>query len=233
MATLQQIVGRGEQVLYVTRQHILVLISHMLTATMLIAVLITAGFFSQRAFTNQESVQFQGMNLNVDYLLIVLGLICLWTVVSMFATFLRWNAEQCMVTDRRLMHRSGILTHNVDDIPLDTITEIIPHQTWLGRIFNFGTVDVYTPNATNSITLENIADPARLKQALLDAQHSYEQGYGYLDAPALLTLPDIRSADSDVQHALEDLARLRDRGIVSREEFEQKKRELLTQIEAH
>jgi hypothetical protein len=75
-----------------------------------------------------------------------------------------------------------------------------------------------------------MARPLAFKHALLEARHNYENGYGYLATPADQSAPTSTSpfaAHFDVHRTLEELARLRDRGILSVDEFEAKKRELL------
>jgi hypothetical protein len=67
---------------------------------------------------------------------------------------------------------------------------------------------------------------------MMDARYNYERGYGYLDAQyAAQNSQDLSfPAEFEIHRTLEELARLRDRGILSPEEFESKKRELLSRI---
>jgi len=50
MKTIETLLGRGERVRYIGRQHVFVLISNILTEFVLIGVLIAAGVVSQVAF---------------------------------------------------------------------------------------------------------------------------------------------------------------------------------------
>jgi hypothetical protein len=60
----------------------------------------------------------------------------------------------------------------------------------------------------------------------MDAKHNLERGYGFLEH----AYPHSSESAGDIQRTIEDLADLRDRGILSSDEFEAKKQELLRRI---
>jgi hypothetical protein len=77
--------------------------------------------------------------------------------------------------------------------------------------------------------MDRIEAPMAFKKAMLEAKHNHERGYGYLE-PAYQPSRATPNAPADIQRTLEELAALRDRGILSSDEFEAKKRELLSRI---
>src|SRR6266487_1289679 len=111
MAYIDQLLARGENILYIGRQHIFVLISNILAELALIALLIAAGVASQRYLTNVRVAGQPGGTV----VLLVCGVISLIVLISAFFDYLRWNNEEYAVTDQRVIHLRGIFNKDVID----------------------------------------------------------------------------------------------------------------------
>ncbi|RMD80967.1 MAG: hypothetical protein D6823_02775 [Chloroflexi bacterium] len=229
MSYVESLLGRGEQILYIARQHIFVLIVNILTELSLIAVLVAAGVASNVAFSNNPTATIGGISISSLILLICI-VISVIVLISGFLDFLRWNSEQIVITDRRVLQIRGVFNKRVIDSSLEKINDIELRQSILGRIFNFGTIEILTASgAEGANVMDRIEAPLEFKRALLEAKHNLDRGYGYLDTDGYTPGRPV-GGTIDIQRTLEELARLRDRGILSPEEFEAKKRDLLSRI---
>src|SRR5262245_33129161 len=112
MAYIDDLLGRGEKIIYIGRQHAFVLISNILTELGLIGVLIAAGVASQVAFQGRPPIG--GVPVG-RLVLIVCGVISLIVLVSAFLDYLRWNNEEYVVTDQRVIQLRGIFNKAVID----------------------------------------------------------------------------------------------------------------------
>lgn len=229
MAYLDNLLSRGEQILYVARQHLFVLIANLATELTLIALLVAAGVASNMAFDSAR-VTFGGITASDLILLICVG-ISVVVLISGFLDYLRWTVEQYVITDRRVIQVRGLLSRRIIDTPLEKITDVEIQQPFIGRLLNFGTVTFTTAAGEGGVhSLDRITAPLAFQQALLEARQQLERGYGYLDTSYGSVPPTPASVPVEVQRTLEELAALRDRGILSLDEFEAKKRELLRRI---
>lgn len=229
MNAIDSLLGRGERVRYIGRQHVFVLIGNILTELLLIGVLIAAGVVSQMAFPDKTLA---GMEVGV-LVLIVCVIISLLVLGSAFLDYLRWSNEQCVVTDRRVILLRGIFNTTAIDIPVEKINEVELRQSWIGRLLNFGDIEIITASESGVSQCHSLSDPQGFKRAMNDARNDIERGYAYIDQrdiDAYLDLEEPLPAVERVSHALQRLADMRDRGLISREEFEEKKRELLNRI---
>ncbi len=227
MAYLDHLLGRGEQILYVARQHLFVLIANIVTELALIALLVAAGVASHMAF-DTSTITLGGITASNLILLICIG-ISVVVLFSGFLDFLRWNNTHHVVTDRRLLQVQGVLSKRVNDVALEKINEVTLHQSFTGRLLNFGTVTVFTASGDPGANLlDRIEAPLAFQQALLEARRQLEQNYRYFDRLYHAAPAPIDSAPVEVRRTLEELAALRDRGILSIDEFEARKRELLS-----
>ena len=230
MAYVDELLARDEQVLYDGRQHTFVLVSSILTEMVLIAILIAAGVAAQRYLTNVSVAGQPGGTV----VLLVFGVISVLVLISAFLDYLRWNNEQYIVTDQRVIQVRGVFNKNVIDSSLDKINDIELRQSWLGRIFDYGNIEILTASEVGINEMRKIGHPLDFKRAILEAKHNYTRGFGYLDPQTIAAytqpaaVPDADAAD--LEQTLQKLADLRDRGLLSVDEFEAKKRELLSRI---
>src|SRR6266496_2348279 len=227
MAYIDELLARDERVLYDGRQHTFVLVSNILTEMVLIAILIAAGVAAQRYLTNVSVAGQPGGTV----VLLVFGVISVLVLISAFLDYLRWNNEQYIVTDQRVIQIRGIFNKAVIDSSLDKINDIELRQSWLGRLFDFGTIEILTASDVGINQMRRIGHPLDFKRAMLEAKRNYAHGFGYLDPQAVAAYTQQQAQPGgagDLQQTLQKLADLRDQGLLSQAEFDAKKRELLS-----
>ena len=220
MSYVEQLLSRGEQIRYVARQHIFVLIANILAELALIALLVAAGVVSRMAFQTNDVVI--GALTATNLILAICVGISIMVLISGAIDYMRWTSDQCVITDRRVIQVRGVITKRVIDSSLEKITDVELRQSFLGRLLDFGTIAILTGAGDEGANvIDRIAAPVEFKRAMIDAKHNHEQGYGYL--------PDTTYQESRllVSEELNRLADLRDRGILSPEEFEAQKRLIL------
>jgi uncharacterized membrane protein YdbT with pleckstrin-like domain len=156
---------------------------------------------------------------------------------------LQYRAEEYVITSRRILHVDGVINKRATDSSLEKINDAILIETIFGRLFGFGDLDVLTASEAGIEKLRMLRDAKEFKKAMLEAKHELEIE---LNRP---TMPPVRSSDAgpasapaapapepktdtadEVANALERLGDLRDRGILTPEEFAAKKAELLSRL---
>jgi uncharacterized membrane protein YdbT with pleckstrin-like domain len=230
MAYIDELLGRGEQILYATRQHTFVLVSNILTELFLIGLLIAAGVASNAAFPTQV-IAGQSVGQLVMLVCIVISMIVLASAVL---DYFRWNSEEYFITDARVIQVRGIFNKESLESSLEKINDVELRQSWIGRMFDFGDIEIITGSDIGVNNFRRIAQPLEFKRAMEEAKREYHRGYGYLDQhPVATYMPATARAATprnDLEGTLQKLADLRDQGLLSQEEFEAKKRELLSRI---
>ncbi|HMO57178.1 MAG TPA: PH domain-containing protein [Roseiflexaceae bacterium] len=229
MAYVDELLGRGETVRYTARRHLFVLISSILTELLLIGLLIAAGVTSQMAFPNR-SIAGQPVGQVIMVACVIISLIVLLSAVL---DYFRWNGEVFVITDMRVILVRGIFNKEVLDSSLEKINDVELRQSWIGRVFDFGDIEILTGADSGVNLLPQIARPLEFKRMMLDAKHDFTRGYNYFDdAPSVAAYVKSNAPNQvgDIQQTLQKLADLRDQGLLSSEEFEAKKRELLSRI---
>ncbi|MDQ3151436.1 MAG: PH domain-containing protein [Actinomycetota bacterium] len=87
-------------------------------------------------------------------------------------SILRWRTDHLLVTDRRLLRISGIVTITVDSVPLTQITDTTCTQSLTGRILGYGTLRIQSAGQAPAIErLHYLPTPATLYRATLHHDH--------------------------------------------------------------
>jgi hypothetical protein len=154
--------------------------------------------------------------------------------------FLVWRVERYLVTTRRVIEAGGVINKYTRDTSLQAITDMIVGHPWLGRIVGYGEIDLLTASEQGTNKIRFLPEADEFKKALLDAKHEHELEVGGARVvkevvagaaamPAAAPPPAAFSAD-DLDAALGKLADMRDRGLITPEDFEEKKKELLDRL---
>jgi len=208
---LDSLLGEREQIQHVARQHWFILLSSIALETFTILVMLAAMITS--------------VILLPDFLLItfVVGFgLLLIPIVSMIRDVLVYTHHEYIVTNRRVIQISGILNKQVIDSSLEKVNDVKMAQSALGRIFNYGDVEILTASELGVNLFRRIENPVQFKTSMLNAKARLESGEQW-DAPT-------PAASDNVPALLAQLATLHQQGVLTDEEFQQKKAQLLTKI---
>ena len=201
---IQNMLGENERIQLITRQHWFVLFSAILAeiiiTLLLIAAIAVATFYFPLAL--------------IGLVLVLLPLI------SMLRDILIWSNHEYLVTNRRVIQISGVFNKNVVDSSLEKVNDVKMTQSFFGRIFDYGDVEIMTASETGVNLFKRIGDPVKFKTAMLNAKE--KMGF---EGTAI----HAQSAN-DVPSLIAKLDELRKKGIVTEAEFQAKKAELLKKM---
>ncbi len=149
----------------------------------------------------------------------LLGLVLFLLPLGHFlARFVTWRNEQYIVTNRRVMEVRGVYKKHVSDSSLEKVNDVVMEQSVLGRLLDYGDVRIITGADIGVNVFRRIAHPIRFKTTMMDQKAAYSE------KPA-------ETRPEDVPDLLARLDDLRRRGVITQEEFEREKRELLDRLQ--
>ena len=167
---------------------------------------------------------------------IVLALVVAW-VVWLALKYMAWARTYFVVTNQRVIYRTGVVSRHGVEIPLERINNINFHQRIFERMIGAGTLDVESAGEQGNTTFDFVRHPDGVQQEIykqMDARELRSAGLGadavgeaVAKAVAAQGAPGPSAGAADVPEQIEQLARLRDAGHITPEEFEAKKSELL------
>ena len=236
MAYTDTLLASGERIVRNAHQHWFILVWRARWAVL--------GLVIALALTVVRAINSSATGLLWDILgwaalvLVVLGILnLLWGI-------LKFRAEEYVITTRRIIHAEGVINKRATDSSLEKINDAVLVESVFGRMFGFGDLDVLTASESGIEKLRMLRDAKSFKKAMLEAKHELEieltrptmapiraeqAPAAPVAPPAPVATPEIDTAD-EVAGALARLGDLRDKGIITPEEFEAKKGELLGRL---
>jgi len=203
----KDLLGENERILLVTRQHWFVLFSNILLEILLIVLIIGGVIAAQIFFPLTPLVSF-------GYILVLVPL------AGMIRDILIWSNRQYIVTNRRVVQISGVLSKDVVDSSLEKVNDVKMSQSFFGRLFNYGDIEILTASEIGVNNFRYIGNPVRFKTAMLNAKEN--MGFDEMG---------VRSQPAeDIPAMIAKLDELRKKGILSEAEFQEKKSDLLAKM---
>jgi uncharacterized membrane protein YdbT with pleckstrin-like domain len=112
----------------------------------------------------------QGLE-RLGVLVLALIVLILWSLRS----FLRWITTHFVITDRRVLVRTGVLARTGRDIPLSRINDITFSHTFIERLLGCGTLVVESAGERGQVTLTDVPHVERVQRELYDLVESTEE----------------------------------------------------------
>ncbi|MGZ4242500.1 MAG: PH domain-containing protein [Actinomycetota bacterium] len=163
------------------------------------------------------------------WLMVVWGIAGLVWASWLALKYFQWNFTHFVVTSDRVIYRTGALAKHGVEIPMDRINNINFNQSLWERVIGAGDLEIESAGKDGQSRFEDVWHPDGVQQEL------YRQMEAYAKKRASWANPDASPAPAAAPSAgipaqLQQLAELRDRGVISAAEFDAKKAQLLDRM---
>jgi uncharacterized membrane protein YdbT with pleckstrin-like domain len=142
--------------------------------------------------------------------------------------FIAWATSYFVVTSDRVIHREGWIAKHSMEIPLEAINDVRFHQGVFERLIGAGDLIISSASEFGRQVFGDIRNPEEVQKAIshqgeLNKERMYRGG-GRGSAPAQATMPP---ASASTTGELERLAELRNKGVLTEDEFQSQKKRIL------
>ena len=202
---LEGLLGENEEILLETHQHWFVLFGKIFLELLLIGLLLGGIVI---AFTYYPPA--------------IYGLILLLVPgIGILNDVLVWRNKAYIVTNRRVIQISGVFNKDIVDSSLEKVNDVKMSQSFFGRMFGYGDIEILTASELGVNLFHEINDPVGFKTAMVNAK----ERLGFDGDSGVAA-----KASRDIPTLIAELDELRKKGIISEAEFQRKKTELLEKI---
>jgi hypothetical protein len=158
------------------------------------------------------------------------GLLLLVVPIGHFALRLwGWWNEQYIVTNRRLIWVSGKFSKRVSDTALEKINDIVMEQSSLGRMLGFGEIEIISGSESGIDVFRHVTDPIGFKNEMFDQKEALAKLDIFEERAGRVLRAEAPGA-GDVPELIAELDELRQKGVITDAEFEEKKQQLLAKM---
>ncbi len=218
---VESLLGKNEKILWRARQHWIVLTANFVINLFILIVILVVY---SAAGIIQGSVG--------DFLRSVRGfelLVLLIPFVWFGWELLQWWAEEYLITTHRVVQTEGLINKHTKDSSLEKINDIVLNQSVLGRILNFGDLEIITGSDVGTNVLRRLARPVNFKKTLLDQKARLSDGLSNGEDLSPKK-PAAYVEEDDPLKKIAELDQLRKSGALSDAEYQQAKARLLAKL---
>lgn len=201
----------GETILYRARYHWIIY-----RFTIIVLVLaVVLSLFALRAKKEQA-----GDEVGMPLLWLAAGFVVI-ALVAFLGRRIRASVDEFVVTSRRVIRKVGLFSREVQQAPLEKIQDITVEQGAFARMLGYGTVIVETASERGMLIFPSIASPDSLRNHVWGQAPPEDKTRPAAPQPPLPVPARAR---------LEELESLKQRGLVSPEEYAAKRQEILSHL---
>lgn len=216
MGYLESLMGRKEKIVLKERQHWLVIVPRV----------VLWGVVSLLIFLATGAV---AVATPVDGLALVLLLVIVYPFWRIIVDLLNWWNEQYVITNRRVVQLEGTINKHSIDSSLEKVNDVVLVQSAMGRMLNYGDVQILTASEMGANLFQRIAHPVRFKTEMLNQKEGLSQ-LDIFEGKAGRVLSEEAPSKGDIPELIAELDELREKGIITDEEFQEKKKVLLERL---
>ncbi len=167
MAYPQKLLADGETIEFETKPHWRGLL---VPATVLIATVFGMSliyFWIDTSWFGGTAMRWVVLGAGVVVLL-------LWALVP----FLRWLTTEYVFTDRRVIVRQGIISRSGRDMPLSKVNDVAFEVSPLGRVLNYGALNVQSAGENAGLTVRDVPDVEDIQRMVYELIEKDEKRRG-------------------------------------------------------
>jgi uncharacterized membrane protein YdbT with pleckstrin-like domain len=217
MTYLERMMARNEKIVLINRQHWIALLGRIWLYSLIALVALFLAVASP--FTGPLAP-----------LVMPLALIVFVIMAGVIAfRYLQWYNEQYVVTNRRVIQIEGVYNKHTSDSSLEKVNDVVMTQSALGRMLDFGDIEIITGSDVGVNNFRRIASPVHFKTEMLNQK----EALGAMDdfsVKAARVLESPAPTQGDVPELIAELDELRKKGIITEQEFQAKKADLLARL---
>ena len=170
---------------------------------------------------------------DVMKIVFLIGLL-VW-LINVAYQYVQWRTTQFAVTSERVAFQSGVIRRSGVSIPLNRVNNVNFDQSIIARMLDNGVVTVESAGETGDSVFENIPNPEKVRSLIFAQVEADEQADSERDAAALAKIlkdqnPQQSGSEHSPQERLKQLDDLHAQGLVTDEEFDSKRREILGEL---
>jgi membrane protein YdbS with pleckstrin-like domain len=203
----RKLLNPGEEIVLETRPN-----WSLLAGPVLLGVIVLGGLVAILVLTANKLPLWVGA---------VLGAVFLADLVYVLSRYIVWRTTLFVVTTNRVVYRTGVFARTGREIPLDRVQDVSFRQSLFERLVGAGSLTVESAGEHGQEPFPDITRPERVQSTInrlldMSRQRDVQRATGQ----PILSIPE----------QIEKLSELYRRGVLTEQEFEQKKADLLDRL---
>ena len=166
----------------------------------------------------------------------IVGAAAIVWAIWLLTKFISWTRTYFVVTDQRVVYRTGVFSRHGVEVPLERINNLNFHQRMFERMIGAGDLEIQSAGEQGTTLFANVRHPDGVQQEIyrqMEGDATRDAGRGAQEigkAVADAVKAQGGGSGQTVPEQIEALAKLRDQGHITAAEFDTKKADLLDKM---
>lgn len=166
----------------------------------------------------------------------IVGIVAIVWAIWLLLKFISWTRTYFVVTNQRVVYRTGVISRHGVEMPLERINNLNFHQRMFERMIGAGDLEIQSAGEQGTTLFENVRHPDGVQQEIyrqMEGDSTRDAGRGAKEigkAVAEAVKAQGGGGGQTVPEQIEALAKLRDQGLITPAEFDKKKADLLDKM---
>ena len=157
----------NERILYKTKPNMVLGCKKAIYGIILLAVILFVSPIIIRFIGHMQVYLISQINLSLTrYAALALFVVILIDIVYIIWQLIGWYTKEYTLTDTKIIIKSGVLSTKKNYMPYATIQDVNTSQSILAKLFNVGTVSVFSAYDNNQMELSNISNPSEVEDII-------------------------------------------------------------------
>ena len=156
-----------DKIIYKTKPNMLLGCKKAIFGIVLLIIVLTIAPMVIRFIGEMQVYLISQIQLSLTrYAAIAFFVIILITVIYIIWQLIGWYSMEYVLTETKIIVKSGVLSTKKNYMPYATIQDMNTSQGILARLFNVGSVSVFSAYDNNQLELKNISNPSEVEEII-------------------------------------------------------------------
>jgi len=158
-----------------------------------------------------------------------------WAANTLYE-FVQWRSTHFVVTNQRVAYQGGLARRAGVSIPLNRVNNVNFQQGMIARVLNNGTITIESAGESSDSVFENIPHPEQVRSTIFTQMRAETEAESDRNAQAIADAMSAQSNSSggqpgtSVEQRLDELKRLREQGMVTNDEYAERRARILDDL---
>ena len=157
----------NDRILYQTKPNLILGCKKAIYGVIILVIILMVSPFIIRFIGEMQVYMISHIKLSLTrYAAIAFFVVILIDIIYIIWNLIGWYSVEYALTDSKIIIKSGVLSTKRNYMPYATIQDINTSQGILAKIFNVGTVSVFSAYDNNQMELKDISNPSEVEEII-------------------------------------------------------------------
>ncbi|MDO5860452.1 PH domain-containing protein [Methanobrevibacter sp.] len=158
---------RNERILYQTKPNMLLGCKKAIYGVVLLVIVLMVAPIIIKFIGEMQVYLISRINLALTrYAAIAFFVVILIIIIYIIWQLFGWYSKEYILTESKIIVKSGVLSTKKNYMPYSTIQDINTSQSIIGKLFNVGSINLFSAYDNNQMELSNIGNPSQAEEII-------------------------------------------------------------------